>query len=304
MEAPEKSQDHSDEQAAFDFSEKYELVKKIGNRLIYAHTTYYEVEEPDYEQFITEDDTPVDNIFSEKQQRLLIDPLHANEWTNRDFLASSNVGIYYSVNDSPIVPDMFLSFDVKAPEEWFEKKNRCYFIWRFGKPPELVVEVISNKIGKETDQKMEIYAQIGVLYYVLIDPYLNLFDTRLQVFRLSGKTYEPISDENFFMTEIQLGIKLWEGLFEKHQAPWGRWCSKEGDVLKTGAERTTELSASLSQAQKETEEERKRTEAEKQKAEAEKQKAETEKQRAEAEKQRADKLEALLRKMGLDPNEQ
>jgi hypothetical protein len=37
----EKQQAIVEEEEEFDFSEKYELVKKIGRRIIYAHTTYY-----------------------------------------------------------------------------------------------------------------------------------------------------------------------------------------------------------------------------------------------------------------------
>ena len=64
---------------------------------------------PDVEHLITEDDTPVDNLFSEKQQRLLTDPLYAS-WpgpgTDRPFLAMANVGLFYSVERTPFVPDM------------------------------------------------------------------------------------------------------------------------------------------------------------------------------------------------------
>jgi Uma2 family endonuclease len=281
METTQAKQAITTEEEEFDFSEKYELVKKIGRRLIYAHTTYYEIEEPDYEQFVTEDNTPVDNIFSEKEQRLLIDPLHANEWTDRNFLASSNVAIYYSSEKPPIVPDMFLSFDVVAPTEWFEKKNRCYFVWVFEKVPEMVVEVVSNKVGGEDEGKMEIYAKMGVLYYILIDPYHYLFDKSLNIFRLEGKTYQPFDAENLYMPEINLGIKIWQGLFEKHEAPWARWCSKEGDILKTGAERTFELSAENSKLAEQLAKERLEKEQEQQKIE---------------------KLKAQLEALGLKPN--
>ena len=37
---------------------------------------------PDYDQFVTEDDAPVDNFFSEKQQRLLTSRSTAHEWRN------------------------------------------------------------------------------------------------------------------------------------------------------------------------------------------------------------------------------
>jgi hypothetical protein len=50
---------------------------------------------PNVDHLVTEDDTPVDNIFSEKQQRLLTEPLY-NSWSGpgegRPFVAMANVG--------------------------------------------------------------------------------------------------------------------------------------------------------------------------------------------------------------------
>jgi Uma2 family endonuclease len=40
---------------------------------------------------------------------------------------------------------MFLSLDVQAAKEIWKKENRSYFIWKFGKPPDVVVEVVSDK---------------------------------------------------------------------------------------------------------------------------------------------------------------
>ena len=270
-------------------SEEYKLVAKKDNKLVYAHTVYHEVEEPDYEQLETENDEPVDNLFSEMEQRLLIDPLHNNRWTERDFWASANVGIYYAIDRPPVVPDMFLSFDVKKPADWFKKKNKCYFTWQVGKSPELVVEVISNRIGGEEKSKMEIYAQMGVLYYVLVDPYLHLYEERLNVFVLKKGRYERYETPNFYMPEVELGILLWEGLFEQERAPWARWCTKEGEVLYTGAERSARESERAEQEKKRAEEERQRTKKERQRAEKEK-----------AEKER---LLQKLRELGLSPDE-
>lgn len=261
---------------------EYKLVANKNNKLVFAHTVYYEIDEPDYEQFETENDEPVDNIFSEIQQRLFIDPLQNNAWTDRDFWASANVGIYYAVDKPPVVPDMFLSFDVKKPEDWFEKKNKCYFTWLVGKSPELVAEIVSNKIGKEDQDKMKIYAQMGVKYYILLDPYLHLYPDMLNVFELVEGQYVRIEDEYHYMTEVRLGMMLWEGLFEKEKAPWARWCSKEGDLLYTGGERTEQEHA---------------------RAEQEHARAEQERSEKEREKARADKLLAHLKALGLSPDE-
>ena len=51
----------------------------------------------DIQCLITEDDTPVDNLPSEKQQRLLTEPLYsawAGPGEGRTFLAAANVGIF------------------------------------------------------------------------------------------------------------------------------------------------------------------------------------------------------------------
>ena len=280
----------------FDFREEHKLVYSDDEREIYAHTTYYEikVEQDDY---ITEDDTPVDNIFSEKEQRLLIDPLYNNHWTDRDFLASSNVGIYYAKGENLIVPDMLLSFDVKAPEDWFDKQNRCYHILNFGKAPELVVEVISNKEGGEADRKMKIYARIGIFYYILVDPFLQLYPQKLNVFRLNAaREYEPLEQTHFYMPEMQLGIFLWEGLFEKHKAQWARWCDKEGNMLKTGAEKNTEL-AQINAQLDETNSQLNETNSQLSK------KLELEQKEKEEALKRAAKLEAVLKELGLKSDE-
>ncbi|TAF63139.1 MAG: hypothetical protein EAZ55_14545, partial [Cytophagales bacterium] len=107
-----------------------EIVAQDKGKIVYAHTVYYELEDIDYEKYVTETDEPVDNIFSEKQQRLSIDMLENDKvnWTERNFITASNVGIYYDKNImTAVVPDMFLSFDVPTIKDWFEKKHKAYF---------------------------------------------------------------------------------------------------------------------------------------------------------------------------------
>ena len=100
---------------------------------------------PDLTHIITEDDTPVDNIFSEKQQRLLSESLNLSWKPGTPFIAAANVGIFYALHEPPIVPDMFLSLDVQVMEDMWKKENRSYFIWEYGKPPEMAVEIVSNR---------------------------------------------------------------------------------------------------------------------------------------------------------------
>lgn len=75
---------------------------------------------PDISHLITEDDTPVDNIFTEKQQRLLTSPLY-DSWVGpgdgRKFVTFANVGLFYTTNRPAVVPDALLSLDAEQSAE-------------------------------------------------------------------------------------------------------------------------------------------------------------------------------------------
>src|SRR5437879_5024484 len=110
------------------------------------------------ENLVTEDDEPVDNLFSAKQQTLLKRALYSS-WTpppleeqpaeRRRFLADVNVGIFHSPYQPPLVPDFFLSLDVEPHQDWHAKEHRSYFIWEFDKPPDVALEIVSNRKGGE-----------------------------------------------------------------------------------------------------------------------------------------------------------
>jgi Uma2 family endonuclease len=201
------------------------------------------VETPDIMNLVTEDDKPVDNIPSEKQQRLLVEPLYSSWDMERPFLAASNVGIFRAVHRPPIVPDMFLSLDAQVAEDWWAKENRSYFIWEFGKSPELVLEIVSNRKGQETDEKFREYAGMGALYYVIYDPQHLLQPETLRVYQLQVGEY--VQKENWLLEKVGLGLTLWEGVFEGKQAQWLRWCDLEGRIILTGVERAEAAEAEL-----------------------------------------------------------
>jgi Uma2 family endonuclease len=201
---------------------------------------------PKVEHLVTEDDAPVDNLFSEKQMRLLTEPLYtswAGPGENRPFLACANVGLFYAVNQPPVVPDVFLSLDVKAPQDLWPKKHRSYFLWEYGKAPDAAIEIVSNTEGEELTGKLEIYARVGIPYYAIWDPNELLQAGRLQAFRLKERNYERMSE--LWFPVIGLGMSVWHGLFEDSEADWLRWCDRQGQVVPTGAERAERLAAQL-----------------------------------------------------------
>ncbi|MHC5729932.1 MAG: Uma2 family endonuclease, partial [Nostoc sp.] len=163
---------------------------------------------PDANQLITEDDTPVDNFASEKQQRLLVGSLYSS-LQSQTFLAAANVGVYHTDGQPAIVPDVFLSFDVQMPENWWEKQNRCYMVWRFGKPPEVVLEIVSNKEADELGKKLKIYEQMRASYYIVYDRNQQLGEKLLRVYELRGRRYFETSE--IWLEQVGLGVTLWEG---------------------------------------------------------------------------------------------
>ncbi|AFZ25590.1 Protein of unknown function (DUF820) [Cylindrospermum stagnale PCC 7417] len=240
---------------------------------------------PDANLLVTEDDTPVDNLPSEKQQRLLVGSLYSS-LQNQTFLAAANVGIYYTYGEPAIVPDVFISFDVQVPENWWEKQNRCYLVWKFGKTPEIVVEIVSNKEGEELERKLRIYEQMRVSYYIVYDPNHQLGEQILRVYQLSGRYY--FETQETWLEQVGLGVTLWEGQFEGRHDTWLRWCYQDGAVLPTGDER-----ADQEKLEKEVAEQRA------QQAEQRSQQAEQRSQQAE---QRAQLLAERLRALGVDPD--
>jgi len=191
---------------------------------------------PDANQLVTEDDTPMDNFASAKQQRLSVGSLYSSR-QNQTCLAEANVGIYHTDGKPPIVPDIFLSLDVQVPQNWWEKQNRCYMVWRFGKPPEVAIEIVSNKEGDELGKKLEIYEHMRVSYYIVYDPTQQLGQP-LRIYELRGRRYFETTET--WLEQVGLGLTLWEGEFEGRQDIWLRWCYKDGNILLTGDERALE----------------------------------------------------------------
>jgi Uma2 family endonuclease len=230
---------------------------------------------PKIEFLVTEDDEPVDSIFAEKQQRLLTESLYAS-WPGpgdgRPFLALANVGLFYNINHPPFVPDAFLSLDVRLPEDIFSKGNRSYFTWKYGKAPEVVIEIVSDTVGGEDGRKLRGYAQIGVGYYVIFDPERYLSGEVLRVFALQANgIYQPLAEPYRFPL-VGLGVTLWTGCYEGRSATWLRWVDASGRMIPTGAEQIAQEQVITAQ----------------------------ERQRAEQERQRAERLAQRLRDLGID----
>ncbi|NJO40297.1 MAG: Uma2 family endonuclease [Cyanobacteria bacterium CRU_2_1] len=232
-----------------------------------------EIVAPDISHIVTEDDTPVDNFQSAKQQRLLVEPLYASWSPGVPFIADSNIGLFYSLKQDPLVPDAFLSLNLQMPTDWSQKQNRSYFVWELGKVPEVCIEIVSNRKGNELDSKKDDYARIGIAYYVVFDPLQQLQredelnGKLLKIWALTAGQYVEMP-EPFWLQTVGLGLTVWEGEFEEQASTWLRWCNRDGQVIPTGAEGR-----------------------------------DAERQGREVERQRAERLAERLRAMGVNPDE-
>jgi hypothetical protein len=289
-----------------------------------------EFTEFDIAHLVIEDDTPVDNFQSEQQQRLLVEPLYNSRVIPSPFLAAANVGLFYRPKTEPVVPDMLLSLGIQRPEDFSQKKNRCYIVEEMGKLPEVCIEIVSNREGDElslskrsqrkgkTADKRDVYSEIGISYYVIFDPLRQIQSDKdmnnalLRVWKMIGGRYREITTpvgirevgEWILLEEVGLGLTLWSGKFEEeHTKLWLRWCDVHGEVIPTGTEakEVEHQRAEIERQQREFAEQR--AEIERQQREFAEQRAEIERHRAEQSDQRAQRLAEQLRSLGIDPEQ-
>lgn len=202
-----------------------------------------------YETVETSDETPVESEFQEKQMRLLAASLNAY-WKgpggDRPFLLFSDVGLFHSPQEPPVVPDIMLILDVHRIPPSEGKKSTAYFQWEYGKPPDLVMEIVSNRKGEEDTRKLKLYERLEVPYYVIHDPNNELKQGTLRIMQFVGGRYEVQSHS--WLNGIGIGLTLWTGHFEKSQQTWLRWMERDGKLVPTPeeeGERANRLAAKL-----------------------------------------------------------
>lgn len=272
---------------------------------------------PNHDLIITEDDTPVDNLFSERQAKLLSEAIYSS-WAGpgdgRPFVAMTNVGLFRASKQPPVVPDFLLSLDVAHPDDPWPKENRSYFVWIYGKFPDLVIEIVSNTEGGEATSKRKLYGEMRIPIYVIFDPLNQLGGGVLQVLNLVHNKYEPVLAS--WLPEIGLGLLLWEGSYAGLHGEWLRWCDQSGEILPTGDERAVQEQhraddadqraadekQSAIRALQRADQEQQRADDEQQRADDEQRRADGEQRRAESAEQREAKLLAKLRVLGVDPD--
>ena len=233
---------------------------------------------PSADELPDSDETPVDNELQELIPGLL-KAILLILWSERmDWFFGIDMGIYYDPDLPPIVPDGFLSLGV---ERFYDEELRpSYVLWDENVIPILALEIVSQTYRKEYSTKLEQYAALGVLYYVIYSSRRRR-KPRLEVYKLVNGKYELQTGNPVWLPEIGLGIGCERGNYSGVTREWLYWYNQEGKRYPTPQEWILQ---------------------ETQRAQQETQRAQQETQRAQQETQRAQKLADKLRELGIDPD--
>jgi Uma2 family endonuclease len=180
------------------------------------------------------DDQPVDNELQILAPYLLRAILFL-AWADRhDWFMGINMGVYYQPDAPAIGPDAFLSLGVPR----FRENGRLrlsYVVWGENNVmPLWALEIVSQKAGGEYDEKLALYQEMGVLYYVIFNPDYWKRDRHepFEVYRLESGGYVRQAGNPVWMPEVGLGIGMEMGVYEGGVArQWLYWYDEQGHPL-------------------------------------------------------------------------
>jgi Uma2 family endonuclease len=203
---------------------------------------------PSSEELPDSDDTPVDNELQDLIPGLL-KAILAIAWPERmDWFFGVDMGIYYDPDLPAIVPDGFLSLGV---ERFYDENLRpSYVLWEEKKVPILVLEVVSQKYRGEYSTKKIEYAKLGILYYVVYNPFRRR-KRRLEVYKLVNNIYELHDGNPVWLPEISLGIGIERGTYLGIPREWVYWYNQQRQRFLTPEEDRKLAQQQAQQAQQE-----------------------------------------------------
>lgn len=204
---------------------------------------------PTSEELPCSDDTPVDNEDQNLLPNVLLFLL-STIWAERmDWYFGVDMAIYHTTGANPrvpVVPDGFLSLSVERKKGG--KSRRSYVVWEENEVvPILALEIVSHTPGGEYDEKLNIYARLGVLYYVVYNPEFWRRDGHqpFEVYKLVNGVYELQMGEPYWMPEVGLGIGRCQMMFGNVAQEQLAWFEQSGDRYLTAEERAERMAQYL-----------------------------------------------------------
>jgi hypothetical protein len=198
-----------------------------------------DLDDPDFEDIHGDDETG--GFAADKALRLLVSSLYTS-WRPGDgvpFLAAVRVALTSGEPQaaaSPVIPDILLAHGVTPAAEWWKPVHRIYRVSRFGKAPDLVLDLLAHNAhrAEASDARHQMYEQLGVTYRVVYDPCGLLTSQPVTVFERQHGHLTARQDTQ--LPHLGLGLTLWRGTFEGRTDTWLRWTDAHGNLLLTGDE--------------------------------------------------------------------
>jgi Uma2 family endonuclease len=255
------------------------------------------------------DEPGLPDEFHVLQPQLLTRSFRCRRYPPNQVFIGSDINLYYDVRYSQWYkrPDWFLVTGVPRLYDGVDLRS-SYVVWQEGTNPFVVVELLSPDTEKEDlgewtetepiaegeaslseatanppdngnsqsvkeapPRKWTVYEQILRIPYYFV---FNRRTDRLRAFKLVGGHYQEQelhpTQPRLWIAELDLGIGLWQGVFEGIERQWMRWYDDLGNWVPTD----TEL---------------------------EQQRAEQERQRAEQAEAKLANLRERLRSAGIEP---
>ncbi len=192
---------------------------------------------PTSDELPCSDDTPVDNEDQNFLPNFLLFMLEFLWKDRNDWFFGVDMGIYHTTGVNPrvpVVPDGFLSLGVQRRKQG--KSRKSYVVWEEdGLVPILALEIVSWTPGNEYDEKLSIYANLGVLYYVIYNREYWQRDRHqpFEVYRLVEGSYQLQMKEPFWMPEINLGIGRSPYRSGEVERELLFWYNRQGEMLQS-----------------------------------------------------------------------
>ena len=238
---------------------------------------------PTSDELPSSDDTPVDNEDQNLLPNYLLFLLQLIWQDRQDWYFGADMAIYHTTGVSPkvpIVPDGFLSLGVPRRKPG-NRSRQSYVLWEEADiAPTLVLEMVSWTPGNEYDQKLNIYAQLDVLYYAIYNPDYWQRDRHqpFEVYKLVDGQYQLQIGEPYWMPEVSLGLGRSLGRIGGLEREILSWFDVQGDRYLSGEERAAQAQEQIQAAQQQAQTAQQQVQAAQQQVQAAQQQIEQERQ--------------------------
>jgi Uma2 family endonuclease len=209
---------------------------------------------PTSDELPCSDDTPVDNEDQNFLPNYLFFLLELIWKDRNDWYFAVDMGIYHTTGVSPkvpVVPDGFLCLGVPRRKPG-NKSRKSYVVWEeAGTMPIFVLEMVSWTPGGEYDDKLAIYQNLGVLYYVIYNPEYWQRDRHqpFEVYKLIDGDYQLQLGEPYWMPEIGLAIGRSQGMIGGIEREFLSWFDQQGQRYLSAEEQAQQAQEQAQQAQ-------------------------------------------------------